>query len=440
MRSQGQSNLMFRCTTSAVLLTIAGFSPRVSAQLPSAATAGLGMADNYTAAARGYNATRWNPANLGLRGNPTATVAFFPTRGIAGLDPVTLGDLADFSGIELPADVRQRWLDQITSNGREQGSGGAEVTIVAAQVGPVGFQVGVSANAVADVPPGAAQLLLFGNVDPNTGQPVSVAFEDGSIDAAIASTAALAYAHAIDFGVRKQHRFSAGATLKYTVGHFLLMSEDHGGATSNPLALDVTFPTISTDTTSFFNNGAGFGVDLGAGYQTGMWTVTGTVQNVFSSFKWREGNLRYRPGRAIFNADSSSAEFDELDVSVAPENLRQKVLDLRYKPNLSIGTAVQPDDRLTLSADFRTRLSDEGIAFGPKTHAGIGAEYRVLPFLPVRAGIAKVTGGMLFAGGLGVDLGVFSIAVSAARRSGDLGHDQMGMFTILSSWPRASAR
>src|SRR5512143_2783465 len=118
-------------------------------QLPSASTAGLGFADSYTAAARGYNAIALNPANLALPGNPDASLAFFPARALTGLGPVTLSELADYGGKLLPDNVRSDWLTRIrAASSGEQGDIGADLTLAAVQVRRVGFQLSSTAHGV----------------------------------------------------------------------------------------------------------------------------------------------------------------------------------------------------------------------------------------------------------------------------------------------------
>ena len=84
-----------------------------SAQLPSASPAALGMGDNYTAVARGFGAVAWNPANLGLSGNPRFSMALLGMRGSSDLGPVTGSDVARYQGLQLPNDVRDAWMQRI---------------------------------------------------------------------------------------------------------------------------------------------------------------------------------------------------------------------------------------------------------------------------------------------------------------------------------------
>src|SRR5512140_1822419 len=147
----------------ALALLVGAGASRASAQLPGASAAGLGFADNYTAASRGYNAVALNPANLALSGNPGASLAFFPVRVIAGLGPVNLGDIKTWGGKIVPIDVRTGWFQRIQASGHEQGDAGVDMTIAALQVGPVGFQLSSTLHGTADLTPDAAKLVLFGN-------------------------------------------------------------------------------------------------------------------------------------------------------------------------------------------------------------------------------------------------------------------------------------
>src|SRR4029079_15771232 len=130
----------------ATLLLCAAFSAGLAQQLnTSAAAAGLG--GNFSARARGYDAVAWNPANLGLPGNPRFSITILPVTASFTLDPITLADLKSVQDDKAPATVprapRQAWLDKVTAAGGETGtpSGGANVAFSA---GPFAFQVGMT--------------------------------------------------------------------------------------------------------------------------------------------------------------------------------------------------------------------------------------------------------------------------------------------------------
>ncbi len=419
---------------------VALFAGPALAQLPSASSAGLGFADNYTAAARGYNAVAWNPANLALSGNPQASLAFFPVRGVTGLGPVDMGDLKPWGGKFVPVDVRTAWMERIQARGREQGDVGLDLNIAAVQAGPVGFQVSTSVHGVADLTADAASLALFGNEQ--NGQARGFNLKDSKVDGAWTTTAALSYARAFALGApgaaATRPRLAVGAALKYTLGHALAYGQDQGSTiTANPVALNLDFPVISTDTSALFNNGNGVGLDLGAAYEAGKLTISGALQNVFNTFSWTRSKLNYRPAHAFFNGDSSSASSFEIQpMANAPATVVQQVMNLKYKPVVLAGVAYRVNNRFVVDADFHQRLAEGGMQFGPKTQLGAGAEYRVLSFLPLRAGAAYVTGGQQFGGGLGLDLGSFSLNASAVRRHDNVGTGTVTMVTLISSFPR----
>src|SRR5436309_12486313 len=103
-----------------------------SAQLVSASAASLALGDNYTVLARGFNAVNWNPANLGQPGNPLFSFGF-AGRGTGGMDPISLGDLSQYSGVPVPNAVLNGWLARVRQQGGQsleaEGSGSIAMSI-----------------------------------------------------------------------------------------------------------------------------------------------------------------------------------------------------------------------------------------------------------------------------------------------------------------------
>src|SRR4029078_4995555 len=92
-------------TRSALCVSLAVALARgASAQLVSASATSLSLGDNYTALARGVSAVSWNPANLGQPGNPLFSFGF-AGRGAGGMEPISLGDLCQHSGVRSPQAV-----------------------------------------------------------------------------------------------------------------------------------------------------------------------------------------------------------------------------------------------------------------------------------------------------------------------------------------------
>jgi hypothetical protein len=416
----------------AALLLTAGGAATAAAQLPSPSAAALGVGDNYTALARGFNATSWNPAGLGMPGNPVVSFGLLSTRGIQGLDPISLKDLKDYQDAVVPAAVRQEWLNRITTEGSEQGTAGADLSYLSVSVGRVGVQIATTARAVANLNPGAAELLLFGNAG-RTGTATNLALSGSSFDMSVVTTAALAYAQPI---IRTpEHTLAIGATLKYSFGQFAFSGMDNGGqVTANPLALNVQFPLLVSDTATSvddLNKGSGIGLDLGLAYQAGPWTAGAVAKNVFNTFKWDESALFFRPGQALFTGTTRNADFDPQPFANSPQSLQERINDQVGGAEFAVGVGFKASRRVQFSADAQQRTKESNLGES-KTHIGAGVELRPLHWLPIRAGGAILDGGSLGSVGVGLEFGTINLTASAAQRKTDLGTDNIAMFTFSS--------
>ena len=390
-------------------------SSEAAAQLPSASAAALGMGDNYTALARGFAAVSWNPANLGLAGNPNFSLTFLGARGTGDLGPVTLKDVSSYSGQVLPDAVRDDWMRRVEAGKGESGTVGAGITYIALSVGNIGFHAATTVTGDANLAPGAIELALYGNAG-RTGTARDVSLAGSHMTSAVTSTFAFALAlpKKTDLGT-----FSFGATAKYIVGNALIHGEDRGsvlGAT--PTTVDVRFPVVVSDTsggTAAGNHGRGIGLDLGAAYEGGALTASVAVQNIVNSFRWDAESMYYYPLQAFFNADTSYNVTRSQPLASAPADVQAWVTSLRFRPTIAFGAALRASKRLTLAADVRQQMGD-GLSLEARTHAGIGAQLRVLPFVPLRAGVAYVTDGYVLTAGSGIELGGVNISASVQDR------------------------
>lgn len=430
-------------STLAAVVALAIAAPLAAQQTnPSAASIGLG--DSYTAMARGLSAMRWNPAGLAMPGSSGFAISLLPVVGVAGLDPVSLSDIAEYDDTIIPNDVKQQWLDEIIEEGGQAGNGGAGVTYLAMNIGRFGVQLGTSTVARANVAPGIARLLLFGNADGDTA--IDVTAEGSHMDFGIVSTAALSYAHplTLSLGPLPDQHFALGATVKYSIGHGLVSGFDAGSrASSDPLEIEVMFPmiisvapdsvvvngdTIEAEEESAWNKGTGFGLDLGAMWQGGIFSAGVSVQNLVNTFAWNEDDMWYSPGEAVFNADTSDTDFDAVPLSEAPDEVRERLDDLVFPPTLALAAAVDLP-MVTVTGEVRHRTG-ESLSMDSGTHVGVGAEFRPLGFLPIRAGVATVNGGYNLGAGIGLELGVFNLNLAGSRRTSDLGTDMTGALSI----------
>jgi len=400
-----------------------------SGQIPNANAAALGMGGNHAAVARGYAAVAWNPAMLGLPGGPGSSFALLPFTVGGGLRTVRLGSLADFAGDSVPRAQRERWLTDIERQGGERGDAGGDVTFLVASTGPFAFQLSTVAYGTADLSPGAAELVLFGNAG-RTGDACACLLEGSTLDGHAVSTGAVSYGFPIQW--EQGSSAALGVTLKYSVGHGMVHGADLGSALTPDARVDVRFPTITTDTASFRNSGSGWGLDLGfAVIERGV-TYSVAMQNVVNGFRWDTERLRYRPGTAVFDRDAQRADFDQEPFENAPLELRERVEELRFNRVLSFGMARSAGSALTLSADYRRRLGEGGIDSGPARHIGGGAEFR-LPFVALQAGGALLSEGYQLGGGAGLSLGPMKVGAALLHRGGDAGSGLRATLTLIST-------
>ena len=381
--------------------------PRAAAgQLPSASTAALATANNYTALARGFTAIALNPAGLGMPGNPGFSLSFplFPVEARAGLNALTLNDLNEFEGVELPDSTRDRWLTSVTAEEGLTARAGVAVTEFALSVGPVAFQVSTVAQADATLAPDAFELAMYGNAGRNNGTTRAMTLEGTGVNGWAATTAAVAFG--IPLPDVQGGSFAAGVTLKYTLGHVVVTGGDDGTSVirTNPIMLDLSLPSIAPDSFTV-DNGTGVGLDLGVAWEDSTWAFTASIQNVFNTFQWNLDAYAYRPGELVVDGTSVSDDFDAVPATAAPVALQDSVLAQGFDPVLILGAAYRVSEKLAVTADLRKDTGD-ALVLGAGSHIGRGVEFRGLSFLPLRGGFSRVSGGAVhFAGGLALELG-----------------------------------
>ena len=421
------------------------FALPAAAQQTNPSAASIGTAGSWTALARGLSSMAWNPAGLAMPGTSGFAISVLPVVGVAGLDPVTLADIAEYDDTIIPADVREEWLEEIIAEGSQQGNGGGGLTYVALNVGRFGFQAGTSVVTTADVAPGIARLILFGNADGDTAIDVDAA--GSQITGGVVSTAAFSYAHplTVTLGPIPDQRFAIGATLKLLVGHGLIAGFDDGSfAQSDPLEVQMIFPTIisaapdsfvtedgdtvAAEEESSWNKGSGVGLDVGFAWQGGIFSGGVSIQNLINTFAWNEDDMWYSPGEVLLNTDTTATNFESRPLSQAPDQVRRRLNDLVFSPTIAAAGAVQLP-MVKVTGEIRHRPGNS-LSIETGTHVGVGAEFRPVAFLPIRAGVASVNGGFNLGAGIGLEFGVFNLNVGGSRRTSDLGTDVTGALSI----------
>jgi hypothetical protein len=390
---------------------------RASAQLASPSAAALGMADNYTAAARGYNSIYWNPAGLALSGTERLSFAFLPVRANISVLPIRLSEFARMQGRFLDEETKANWLGLVQDADGLSGSVLGTVTYLAGNVGRIGFQLSTTASGDVDLSPAVTEFLLYGNVG-RYGAPQAVDLRGSSFGTTATSTAALAFGQPIMIG---GNLLAIGATLKYTIGHYLAAGRDEEAyAAADPLRLNLRFPVLQTDAKSrsssfLHNNGRGLGLDLGAGWEN-EWLAVGLVaRNLLSNFSWDRAALRYRPGVIVLDHDGNEIDTDPRPISEASPEFTSWAVGLGAPRSYALGVAGSPREWLLLTSDLQleTRVVPGA---GRIWRQGIGVEARPVDWLPLRTGLAWGTRGAEYAAGIGARYGPVELAVGGKFR------------------------
>ena len=407
------------------------------AQLTNASASTLALAGNQTASVRGFGAISVNPAGLAMPGSGFS-LALLPVRGVAGLSPVTLWELAEFQGVLVPASTKEAWLSKIGAAGGERGAVGAQITVLAFTAGNLGFQLSATGSMDAMIPEDVAEVILYGNAG-RTGKAADLSVTGATIKSFGVSTAALSYALPLTDAL------ALGVTGKYIRGHGVAVARSVAGAIeSDPIraTLDLEAVTTCTDDADrrceqdFANGGSGYGLDLGMMLTLGRITLGGSVQNLVNTFKWDETRLGYRQGTLLLDLagddgddDEDWFDFDEQDFSKAPADITTIIRDYTFQPSYRLGAALDVTSALTLTGDVQGELGGDGISLGQRFHAGLGAELRA-GFVHFRGGVAKITDGMHYGGGASLVLGPVNLSVAGGLQRGEEREAVLGQFVL----------
>ncbi len=395
-----------------------------SAQLPHASASALGVGFNNTASARGFAAIAANPAGLAHPSSPMFSLNIPAINARTGLGPVTLADLALFSDEVVPVGTRNEWLGLVAESGGQGGAVDFSATPLALTIGSLGVQLSTVVGGATTLSPGAVELMLFGNAG-RTGEASDFDLDGSSVDAFGMTTAAVSYGFEASTGLY------LGVTGTYSIGHGIVLARDAGSfLRSDPVEVELDFPAILPRTEdTVFDHGGGYGFNIGFLYEEPGMAIGATIENVVNTFEWRTDDLSYVPATAVFNLDDGGeTDFDEVPASNAPAELIAELDEMGLDPVISAGVMLSPSEILSVTADVKKRTG--GLALGPDFHAGVGAELRVLSFLPLRAHLVKVSGGMQVGGGASLVLGPVNISGATAVRTDAQENSVLGAFAL----------
>jgi len=395
-------------------LLAAALPSALAAQEGNPSVAAYGMAGNYTAAARGFEATVWNAALLGLPGAPRFSLGGLVVGSSAGIGPVTVRNLADYAGATIPVDVRRGWVNAVRTAGTQQGSADASFTLLAFSAGRFGAQLSGTGGARMGLGPDALELFFLGNAEAVAAN--RTLRPSGSLTANAFLTPSVSYA--IPLRTSANGGLALAVSAKYVQGLADVEARDNGSVIT-PDTLRLRFPVVLNNPET--GAGSGMGADVSLAWRRGTTTAGVVVTNAFNSFAWDAAAYRCRDIRADVTVNANSTSTNEVPCSGALAERVRQASARRFRPGVRAGVAFVPTRALTVTGDVATQLGadDETIVLGPRTSVGAGAEYRGIPFLPLRAGFSVVTGGTLASAGASLRLGRFEIGAALQQRTVD---------------------
>jgi len=421
----------------AIVLTALLAPTALRAQLPDVSPRAVALAGAYGATARGFEAVAWNPAMLAARGNPGLTIALPRLTLETGSNTFSWGDLTHYANRHLTdqdkADLMAKIVHDDSSLTLRAIVGSAPLGL---SIGHFGLLVAASGEGTMAGPRDAVELALYGNAH-RSGAGESFSAHGANGRAWAATTVAGSFAHAFDLPVG---RLSVGATYKYVIGNFIGRGAEISSSFSvDPLvnvradmgSIYTSYPSSAPSLADAFGAlkaGTGYGVDLGGALQLAgrSITVSATLVNALGQMKWDPSRLEFERATftAIQNADGSinsdnwQRRYYKTPADIAGDPTAAAARDsllahADFARLLRLGAALR-SGKLSLAGGAQVRLA-EGLDSQPSKEVAAGAEYRLLGFLPVRAGAAYDIGKTLtLSGGLGLSLAFFHLDFAAA--------------------------
>jgi hypothetical protein len=400
--------------TRRILLAALGLAAPAAlhAQLPRITARSLGMANSYTAAARGYEAIAWNPALLGMPGRPSFSVNVVQASAQTWSNAFDLSDVLKYSGDTLTTEDKDVILGKIPDDAPMTLGATVDASALAVTIGNFGIAVGGVGDVESRVGRDFVELFLFGNSARRSPGDPPYSSDSAHARGWAGGTVALAYGMPFHVGVGT---LGVGITAKITQGFMLAGFQDLGTQLQNvPFVGEVRMHGMYMKPDSSLTNGLGFGADLGFAYVLGSGLELGlAVENAISTMSWDEDALFYQRREYILSqvgttyVDSVVSEIEETPFDAndpLQAALRDSLVGGRTFPMRVRAGAQVRAGKFVLAGDAMVRLAS-GLVAGESRRVSAGAELP-LGVVAFRAGVSSdLETGMAMGGGLGFKAG-----------------------------------
>ncbi len=337
----------------------------------------VAMGGAYTALAKGPDAGKYNPANLGLRDYRRTGLEIVGIGADISNNAFSLGDYNEYTGALLTNDDKDIILGKIPSEGLKL-SIDAEVTALSLATGSYAFNVTGVGIADVNMSRDIFELVLKGNTFADT---ISV---NGSYSDLVSYVAAgLSYGMPVYSSGTRQ--LAVGATFKYLRGIAIEeVVEMEGMVATYATGFEGEGHLVARTATG----GSGYALDLGAALKLNdKYTLGACLKNFLSHLTW---NKETEEHGYHFSFDTMTVDNMEEDYIVS-DDYKEPVgsFSSNLPSTLTVGLA-RTSGKLLWAVDWQQGFHrNTGVSSKPQIAAGI--QYSLISFMPLRTGFT--TGG-----------------------------------------------
>ncbi|KPJ49843.1 MAG: hypothetical protein AMJ41_02240 [candidate division Zixibacteria bacterium DG_27] len=381
----------------------------------------LAMGDAYTAAARGLSSSFYNPANLGLSDGQRAELRIFSFGVGLNNNSFSCSDYTKYNGKHLTDDDKEEILNSIPEEGLSlKAFTGVEVLSFSWR----NFAVNFSGWGDADLnfPKDPVELVLYGNALKS-----EVQLEDAHGESYALASASLACGRSILNRGELEVALGAGFHYLYGIAYGEILKAQ-GEATTTDTSLSA-YGEVEMRTAL---GGQGFSADLGLAMRYGdRWTFGFSLLRLYEEMNWnRETEKRIysfevEPLNAGTIDDDSIATSEDTVFAIGDFSSRRPLV---IKSGIAYRTG-----RLLCSMDLTSAAKGNTVG-RTGTNFGIGVEYRLIRWFPLRLGFsAGDYYGSFSSCGFGFNFGIFNLDFALANFGSFLPKDAKGLGIALSN-------
>jgi len=363
------------------------------------------MGGSFVGLAGGVYAPLYNPANIGLSGYGELGLEIAGVGARISNNSFSLADYNKYTGVVLDEEDKSAILGKIPAEGLKIDAD-VEARALSMSLGALVISFGGNAATEVNLGKDALELFLRGN---GLNDTFSL---NGMYSEAIAyASAGVSYGTSIyKLGTRQ---ISVGATYRYIRGiAYEKVTELRGGVVTLPTGFhgDGTMIALTAQ------GGNGYAIDLGAAVKlSDSYTAGICFNNFLSGITW--DNKTEEHG---YHFEFDSVTVENMDDSiVVSDDYSRDIPSFKSKlPSIMRIGLARTSGKLLWAVDWEQGFKQ---AAGASSHPRVsaGAEYRILGFLPIRAGYSLGgNSGSVISGGLGIDLAIAYLDIAAANHSG----------------------